>query len=61
MRVPGRVVVIGTGPGGLTPEVEREYGGGFIGLLRWGLQASTIVDSALMEGTRRNLAALCVA
>lgn len=21
----------------LTPEVEREYGGGFIGLLRWGL------------------------
>ena len=32
----------------LTPEVEREYGGGFIGLLRWGLYQRML--AALPEG-----------
>jgi len=32
----------------LTPEVEREYGGGFIGLLRWGLYQRMI--AALPDG-----------
>lgn len=32
----------------LTPEVEREYGGGFIGLLRWGLYKRMI--DALPDG-----------
>ncbi len=35
----------------LTPEVEREYGGGFIGLLRWGLY--TRMMAALPPGTIR--------
>lgn len=33
----------------LTPEVEREYGGGFIGLLRWGLYQRML--AALPPGT----------
>lgn len=35
----------------LTPEVEKEYGGGFIGLLRWGLYKRML--DALPEGVLR--------